>query len=83
VGPFIGHTDSVFSAVFSQDGERIASASGDHTIRLWGCRKTGGPSGDIHRTYRKGQFDLLSRQMGGVLPQPLAITRFACGMPQQ
>ncbi|MEI6778677.1 MAG: hypothetical protein WCK70_17390, partial [Chloroflexales bacterium] len=30
-----GHTDSVVSAVFSPDGQRILTASTDHTARLW------------------------------------------------
>ena len=30
-----GHTSVVFFAAFSQDGKKIASASGDGTIRIW------------------------------------------------
>jgi WD40 repeat protein/serine/threonine protein kinase len=31
----IGHSDSVFSAVFSRDGKRVISASRDQTARAW------------------------------------------------
>jgi WD40 repeat protein len=30
-----GHTDSVVSAVFSPDGQRIVTASKDQTARVW------------------------------------------------
>jgi len=30
-----GHTDSVWQAAFSPDGQRIVTASGDHTARVW------------------------------------------------
>ncbi|MEH2248526.1 WD40 repeat domain-containing protein, partial [Nostoc sp.] len=30
-----GHSDSVFSIVFSPDGKTLASASADKTIKLW------------------------------------------------
>jgi len=38
VGPLEGHTDTVFSAVFSPDGTRMVSASADKTIRVWDSR---------------------------------------------
>ena len=30
-----GHTDDVFSASFSHDGEKVVSASSDNTARIW------------------------------------------------
>ena len=30
-----GHTDQVWSVVFSPDGKRLASASSDHTVKVW------------------------------------------------
>src|SRR6266702_3617040 len=35
VGPFSGHTSSVWSVAFSPDGLRIVSGSYDQTIRVW------------------------------------------------
>jgi WD40 repeat protein len=30
-----GHLGTVYSLTFSADGERLATASGDHTVKLW------------------------------------------------
>ncbi len=30
-----GHTSRVYSVAFSSDGQRLASASGDGTVRVW------------------------------------------------
>jgi WD40 repeat protein len=43
--PLAGHTNDVNSVVFSPDGQTLASASSDQTIRLWDVA-TGQPSGD-------------------------------------
>lgn len=35
VRQFSGHTDKIFSAIYSHDGKLIATASGDKSIRIW------------------------------------------------
>ncbi len=38
LGEFIGHTNKVFSVVFSPDGKTLATGSADQTVRLWEVR---------------------------------------------
>jgi WD40 repeat protein len=35
---FKGHTNTVWSVIFSQDGQRITSGSIDRTVRVWDSR---------------------------------------------
>jgi dipeptidyl aminopeptidase/acylaminoacyl peptidase len=44
--PLTGHTKGVLSAAFSPDGERIVTASGDDTARLWDA-ETGKQIGEL------------------------------------
>ncbi|KAG1814324.1 uncharacterized protein BJ212DRAFT_1244930, partial [Suillus subaureus] len=58
--PLRGHTDSVWSVLFSPDGTRIVTGSRDKTVRLWHavmgqpsqqCAELGHPAfSDEHRT---------------------------------
>lgn len=52
---YSGHSDYVSSVVWSPDGTRIASASGDHTVQVWDAR-TGGHV----LTYRGHSSDVLA-----------------------
>ena len=46
----LGHTDRVWQVRFSSDGSRLASCSGDKTVRLW-CEDTTAPGGGAWRCY--------------------------------
>ncbi len=52
-----GHTDDVVSVAFSPDGRTLATASFDHTARLW----------DISDPHRPGQLGTLTGHTDGVV----------------
>jgi WD40 repeat protein len=41
--PLTGHTQAVFSVVFSPDGHRLASGGLDKTLRLWAAEAPAPP----------------------------------------
>ena len=53
-GAMRGHTGSVASAQFSPDGQKIVSASGDNTVRVWSA-----VSGELEQTL-KGHSDTVT-----------------------
>jgi WD40 repeat protein len=42
-----GHSDSIYAAAFSPDGDRLATCSADQTVKLWNVA-----NGDLLRTFR-------------------------------
>jgi WD40 repeat protein len=40
VAELLGHTGYVHAVVFSPDGKRLMSGSGDHTVRIWETQRT-------------------------------------------
>ncbi|MEO1400178.1 MAG: hypothetical protein AAFV72_02875 [Cyanobacteria bacterium J06635_1] len=50
----IGHSNTVWSVAFSPDGEMIATASGDNTVKLWN------QSGDVLQTLNEHSAQVLS-----------------------
>jgi len=70
--PLRGHTESVWCLAFSPDGRRIASGSGDSTIRLWDG-ETGVAVGEPLRGHNR--ICLVPRILARWPPNRLGVTR--------
>ncbi|MCA9718934.1 MAG: hypothetical protein KC468_29975, partial [Myxococcales bacterium] len=51
-GQFVGHSGAVNSAAFSLDGERVVTASDDHTARVWSVKTSAQQDAPLHHRSR-------------------------------
>ena len=72
-----GHTDIVNGVAFSPDGRLLATASTDHTARLWDPA-TGGPCAPSPAPQARSSV-WRSARTGACSPPPAPITRPGCG----
>ena len=75
----VGHTDGVNDVAFSPDGHRLASGSGDRTVRLWNA-DTGQQIGVPLTGHINGVNSVVFSPTGTGWPVPVT-ARCGCGMP--
>ena len=77
---FKGHTELVHALAFSPNGDTLASASHDNTLRLWDA-ETGHEKKVFHGAYRLGVSMQSSRRTGsGLQVSQLGTIKFICGI---
>ena len=74
---FEGHNDFVNSVCFSSDGKKIASGSGDETVRVWHVE-----TGECIKTFEghNGPLSVCFSSDGKKIASGSLTRRFACGM---
>jgi WD40 repeat protein len=79
-GPFIGHTDLVWSVAFSPDGQWIVSGSQDGTICVWDATTGEAVVGPLTE-HTASVLSVNSLQMASTLSLVHMIKQFVYGMP--
>jgi hypothetical protein len=74
LGPVLRHADSVASAAFSPDGQRVVTASYDSTARLWDARTGTGTEADSLAAFAEALAGGRATDEGAIVPLTTAKT---------